>query len=58
MRRAGIDLIIMKGKSPEPSFIFFDDDAIKIIPCKDTLWGKDCWTVEDEIRNSVQGCYI
>ncbi|MCF2140337.1 MAG: aldehyde ferredoxin oxidoreductase family protein [Candidatus Lokiarchaeota archaeon] len=51
MRRAGIDLIILTGKAPEPVFIFFDDDAINIIPCKDTLWGKDIWTVEEEIRN-------
>ena len=51
MRRAGYDLVIIKGKAPEPVFIFFDDDNISIIPCKDTLWGKDTWTVEDEIRN-------
>jgi aldehyde:ferredoxin oxidoreductase len=51
MRRAGYDLIIVTGKAPEPSFLFFDDDAISIIPCKETLWGKDTWTTEDEIRN-------
>jgi aldehyde:ferredoxin oxidoreductase len=51
MHRAGYDLVIIKGKAPEPVFIFFDDDNISIIPCKDTLWGKDTWTTEDEIRN-------
>lgn len=63
MRRAGIDLLIIKGKSPEPVFIFFDDDAVKIIPCKDTLWGTDIWHAEEEIRNmfgdqriAVMGC--
>jgi aldehyde:ferredoxin oxidoreductase len=51
MRRAGYDMVIVKGKAPEPVFLFFDDDNISIIPCKDTLWGKDTWTTEDEIRN-------
>ncbi|MHA1675014.1 MAG: aldehyde ferredoxin oxidoreductase family protein [Promethearchaeota archaeon] len=51
MRRTGIDMVILTGKAPEPVFIFFDDDAIKIIPCKETLWGKDIWFTEDEIRN-------
>ena len=51
MRRAGYDLIICTGKSPEPVFLFFDDDSIQLIPCKDTVWGKDTWTTEEEIRN-------
>ncbi|MHA1767724.1 MAG: aldehyde ferredoxin oxidoreductase family protein [Promethearchaeota archaeon] len=51
MRRAGYDLLIFTGKAPEPVFLFFDDDAIQIIPCKDTVWGKDTWTTEEEIRN-------
>ncbi len=50
MARAGINLLILKGKAPEPSFIFVDDDNIQIIPCKNTLWDKDAWTIEDEIR--------
>jgi aldehyde:ferredoxin oxidoreductase len=51
MRRAGYTMIIITGKAPEPVFIFFDDDNINIIPCKDTLWGKDTWDTEDEIRD-------
>ena len=51
MRRAGYQMIIFTGKAPEPVFVFFDDDIINIIPCKDTLWGKDTWTTEDEVKS-------
>ena len=51
MRRAGYDLIIITGKAPEPVFLYFNDDAIQIVPCKDTVWGKDCWQTEEDIRN-------
>ncbi len=51
MRRAGYQMIIFTGKAPEPVFVFFDDDVINIIPCKDTLWGKDTWTTEDEVKS-------
>ncbi len=51
MRRAGYDMIIFTGKSPEPVFLFFDDDSIQLIPCKDTVWGKDTWETEEDIRN-------
>ncbi len=51
MRRAGYLMLIIKGKAPEPHYIFIDDDEISLIPCKDTLWGKTTWETEDEIRN-------
>ncbi|MHA1297945.1 MAG: aldehyde ferredoxin oxidoreductase family protein [Candidatus Helarchaeota archaeon] len=51
MRRAGWNMFIITGKAPEPSFIFIENDNISIIPCKDTLWGKDTWETEDEIRS-------
>jgi len=51
MRRAGWNMFIITGKAPEPSFIYIENDNINIIPCKDSLWGKDTWTTEDEIRS-------
>ncbi|MCP4763599.1 MAG: aldehyde ferredoxin oxidoreductase family protein [archaeon] len=51
MRRAGYNLVIFTGKAPEPVYVLFEDEVISIIPCKDTLWGKDTWTTEEEIRN-------
>jgi aldehyde:ferredoxin oxidoreductase len=51
MRRAGYTMVIITGKAPEPVFLMFQDDVISIIPCKNTLWGKDSWQAEDEIRN-------
>lgn len=51
MRRAGWCMFIFTGKCPEPSFVMVEDDVISILPCKDTLWGKDSWTTEEEIRN-------
>ena len=52
MRRAGYLMVIITGKSPEPVYIFFDNDNVTLVPCKDTLWGKDTWETEEAIRNT------
>ncbi|MBD3354038.1 MAG: hypothetical protein GF364_21330 [Candidatus Lokiarchaeota archaeon] len=49
-RRAGVNLIVFKGKSPEPVYLVVDDDLRYLVPCKDSVWGKDSWTTEDMIK--------
>ena len=46
-KRAGLDLIVIKGKSPEPVYLVIDDDHRYLVPCKESLWGKGCWATEE-----------
>ncbi len=49
-RRAGINMIVFKGKAPEPVYLVIDDDLRYLVPCKDTVWGTDAWETEDLIK--------
>lgn len=40
MKMAGYDAILIMGKSPEPVYLYFDDEKVELISAKD-LWGKD-----------------
>jgi len=49
-RRAGFDLIVIKGKSEKPVYIFVDDEMVDLVDASH-LWGqKDTWETEDIIR--------
>ena len=39
MKMAGYDAVVITGKSPEPVYLYFDDERVEILPAKD-LWGK------------------
>ncbi|MHA1693963.1 MAG: aldehyde ferredoxin oxidoreductase family protein [Candidatus Helarchaeota archaeon] len=49
-RRAGVNLIVIKGKSPTPVYLVIDDDERYLKECGD-LWGKSCWETEEIIKN-------
>ncbi|MFX1399249.1 MAG: aldehyde ferredoxin oxidoreductase family protein [Promethearchaeota archaeon] len=49
-KRAGIDVIVFKGKSLEPVYLVIDDDERYLVPCKETLWGKGCWETEEILK--------
>ncbi|MBN1800410.1 MAG: aldehyde ferredoxin oxidoreductase family protein [Candidatus Lokiarchaeota archaeon] len=53
-RRAGINMIVFKGKAPEPVYLVVDDDDRYLVPCKDSLWGKGTWETEDILREEFQ----
>jgi aldehyde:ferredoxin oxidoreductase len=53
-RRAGINMMVFKGKSPEPVYMVVDDDDYYLVPCEKTLWGKGCWQTEELIREEFQ----
>jgi len=52
IRQAGYDAIAIHGKAPELSYIFIDDDKVKIIPCPE-LVGKGNLETEGRIRDSL-----
>ncbi|MFO8020201.1 MAG: aldehyde ferredoxin oxidoreductase family protein [Promethearchaeia archaeon] len=53
-RRAGVNMIVIKGKAPEPVYLVVDGDDRYLKPCEDTVWGKGCWETEEMIREEFQ----
>ena len=53
-RRAGINMIVFKGKAPEPVYMVVDDDDYYLEPCEKTVWGKGCWETEELLREEFQ----
>jgi len=49
LKRAGWDGIVIRGKAKKLSYIFIDDDIIKIVPCEKYA-GKTTWDTEDTIK--------
>src|SRR6056297_3446444 len=49
-RRAGINMVVVKGKSPEPVYLVVDDDLRYLVPCKNSVWGTDAWETEEMIK--------
>ena len=54
-RRAGVNMIVFKGKAPEPMYMVVDDDDRYLEPCsKLDLWGKGAWNTEEILREHFQ----
>ncbi|MHA1782259.1 MAG: aldehyde ferredoxin oxidoreductase family protein [Promethearchaeota archaeon] len=53
-RRAGVNLIVFKGKAPEPVYMVIDDDDYYLVPCEKNLWGKGCWETEELLREEFE----
>ncbi len=52
LRKAGYAQIIIKGKSPRPSYIFINNDEISIKDASN-LWGKDVWDTHEAIYEEL-----
>ena len=52
MKYAGYDLIIIRGKSEKPVYLWINDDHVEI---KDAshLWGQDTWVTQQMIRDEL-----
>lgn len=49
LKRAGYDAVIIKGKAPEPVYLWIKDDEVTIRDARH-LWGKDVYELERAIR--------
>jgi aldehyde:ferredoxin oxidoreductase len=55
LKRAGYSLILIRGKSPHPVYIWIDDDQVELRDARH-LWGKDVHQTADAIeRESGKG---
>jgi aldehyde:ferredoxin oxidoreductase len=49
LKYAGYDQVIVSGASEKPVYLVIEDDDVEI-KSAETLWGKDTWAAQKEIR--------
>ncbi|MFC2018716.1 aldehyde ferredoxin oxidoreductase family protein, partial [Chloroflexota bacterium] len=52
MKWAGYDLIIFRGASKKPVYLWIEDDHVELRDAAH-LWGKDTWVTQDMIRKEL-----
>ncbi len=52
LKKAGYDLIIIRGQSPRPVYLWINDDQVELRDARH-LWGKDMRQVEEIIQSEV-----
>ena len=52
LRACGIQSLIIRGKSPEPVYIWLDGDKIEIRTAR-AVWGLDTWETDDYLKNKL-----
>ena len=52
LRACGIQSLIIRGKSPEPVYIWLDGDRIEIRTAR-AVWGLDTWETDDYLKNKL-----
>jgi aldehyde:ferredoxin oxidoreductase len=57
LKRAGYDVVIIKGKAEKPVYIWIDDDAVQLLDAS-ALMGKSPSETEDAIREELGDYYI
>jgi aldehyde:ferredoxin oxidoreductase len=57
LKTAGYDVLVIKGKSPQPVYISINDEDVKILSA-DSLWGKECWECVDYLEKKHYGSEI
>jgi len=53
MKYAGYDQVIVEGRSPEPVYIFIDDDLVRIEDAHQ-LWGRDVYETDTILRENLK----
>ena len=57
LKRAGYDVVILKGKAERPVYVWIDDDSVQLLDASQ-LWGKSPADTEDAIREELGDYYI
>ena len=57
LKRAGYDILVIKGRSEKPVYLWIDDDSVQLIGANH-LWGKTTWETETAIREELGDYYI
>ena len=57
LKRAGYDVVILKGKAERPVYVWIDDDSVQLLDASQ-LWGKSPSDTEDAIREELGDYFI
>ncbi len=57
LKRAGYDIVVIKGRSERPAYLFIDDDSVQLLDAKH-LWGKTTWETETAVKEELGDYYI
>jgi aldehyde:ferredoxin oxidoreductase len=57
LKRAGYDVVIIKGKADRPVYLWIDDDSVQLLDAS-LLMGKSPGETEDAIREELGDYYI
>jgi len=52
LKRAGYDIVVIKGRSQKPIYLWIDDDTVHFMDASH-LWGKTTWETETIIREEA-----
>ncbi len=52
LKYAGYDILILKGRAPEPSYLFIEDENVELRSAE-THWGQGAITVEDDLKKEL-----
>ena len=50
LRSCGIQSLIVRGKAPEPVYLWIDSDTLEIRNAK-SIWGLDTWQTQEHLEN-------
>ncbi len=57
LKQAGYDVLIIRGKSEKPCYLFIDNENVEIRDASH-LWGKSTRETEEEIKKEESGCSV
>jgi len=57
LKRAGYDILVIKGRSEKPVYLWIDDDSVQLMDANH-LWGKTTWETETAIKEELGDYYI
>ncbi len=53
IKNAGWDMIIFEGKSPEPVYLYVENDKAELVAADD-IWGKSVWEADEWLHKKYQ----
>ncbi len=53
LKAAGYDMIIFEGKSPQPVYLYVENDKVEIVPAAE-IWGQSVWTADEWLHKKYQ----
>lgn len=53
MKSAGWDMIIFEGKSPQPVYLYVENEHVELVPA-DEIWGKSVWETDEILHKKYQ----